>query len=80
MGEEREKREEEEEEEEEEKEEVFRRAEHAWRGGGGMERGLGVLVGSVACAWRCQSAWQWPGRTRGRWLSGCSRSRCHVGA
>ena len=25
-------------------EDVFRRAGHAWGGGGGMERGLGVLV------------------------------------
>ena len=51
-------------EEKEKEKEVFRRAEHAWGGGGDMERVLGVLVGSVACAWRCQSAWQWPGRTK----------------
>ena len=30
-------------------EDVFRRAGQAGGGGGGMERGLGVLVGSVAC-------------------------------
>jgi len=31
-------------EEKEKEKEVFRRAEHAWGGGGGMERVLGVLV------------------------------------
>jgi len=41
---------------EEKEKEVFKRAEHAWGGGGGMERVPGVLVGSVACVWRCQSA------------------------
>ena len=37
-------------EEKEKEKEVFKCAEHAWGGGGGMERVLGVLVGSVACA------------------------------
>ena len=32
------------EEKEREEKDVFRRAGHAWGGGGGMERGLGVLV------------------------------------
>ena len=38
-------------EEKEKEKKVFKCAEHAWGGGGGMERVLGVLVGSVACAW-----------------------------